>query len=313
MLTVANNPDITAKHRHSALDFVPPRLDCARTIRDLVESSGLVGNDLNFANMFLLRNKHSITISLRDGMLYRHYAGTRLAGYAFPLGTGNIHTAIENVLRDAKSRNRPPLFCLLTAEQTATLETLYPGRYRFVADRGSADYLYSRTRLANLAGRDFHRKRNFMTRFEKTYPQWRFVPLTTENLPEALTVARRWFQHCNEKGDPELVAERLAIDAATENFAPLALSGGIVYIKDVPCAMCIGSQTNRFVYDVHFEKVVPEVPLAHVVVVRETARLLPWVRLINREEDLNLPGLRDSKLSWFPESILLKYSATPIE
>lgn len=305
------------------LHFESPKLDDANAVRDIVRRSGLCGNDLNFVNLYLHRNKHQITICVRNGILFRHYNGKRLHGYSFPIGpypTGPCPTdnndpsdAVTAIEEDAAERGRPLDFCLMTEDQRKTLERIRPGKFRFLADRGDADYLYLRDRLASLSGRKFHRKRNAVSRFNKDHSDRQFIPMTDKNVNDALTVANRWFQSRNDSDDPVLRSERDAVIEAALHFSALGLIGGLLYVDGIPAAMSIVSQTTDDVFDVHFEKSVPEWPFAYSVICHETARLLSSARLINREEDLNLPSLRTAKLSWFPAAILWKFQSRPIQ
>lgn len=295
------------------LPFAPPRLSDAWTVRAVVRASGLYGNDLNFANLFLLSRKHRITIALDGRFLFRRYEGDRRRGYAFPVGVGDLAEAVRLVEEDAQARGEPCAFILMTGKQTETLESIRPGKYRFSAVRGDADYLYARDALASLAGRRFHRKRNAVKRFEHDYPDWRFEPLSESNGACALAAAERWFEQNGRLADPELAAEREAIQTAVRLIAPLELTGGVLFVGGEPFAAAILSATLPDVYDVHFEKAASRHPGGYAAICRETARALPAARRINREEDLNLPGLRESKQSWFPEEILLKFTADPNE
>ena len=292
------------------LNFTDPQPCDADYVRCCVEEGSARACELSFANMFLLRKKYGIMIVVQDGFLFRYYCGNkRLSGYGFPIGQGNPDAAVQAIFTDAAERNRVPSFCLLSSEQKEYLARFYPDRFEFKTDRGDADYLYLQDDLFRLVGRSWHRKRNFITRFEKKYPNWRFVPIRSENRQDALDVERIWFQEHDGSSDADLLLELGTIQESLQYFDELRLCGGIIYINDRPCAMGIASGITREVGDIHYEKAIGEYRDAYPLLNREMARLLVGYHFINFEEDLNISGLRTAKMSYFPKILLEKSTA----
>ena len=73
--------------------------------------------------------------------------------------------------------------------------------------------------------------------------------------------------------------------------------------------MTIGSEINDSVLDIHFEKAL-DVDGAYAMINNEFAKANEKYIQFNREEDLGIEGLRKSKLSYNPDKILMKYTAT---
>ena len=293
------------------LPLESPRLTDATLVRAAVERSGLAGNELNFANVFLLREKHRTTIAFRDGFFFRHYDGRRLAGYGFPIGEGDVEKALRAILDDAESRGRAPKIALATRTQAATLRRLFPGKFRFTCDRGDADYLYSTERLAGLTGRRMHRKRNAIKRFEKERPGVRVAPLTVENLNAAALIAERWRENRPDADSPELAAETRALETAFRFFRELNLLGCLVLDGGEPLGFAALSTTSATVCNEHFEKATPDGAASYPLLCRAASQLAfeRGARWLNREEDLNSQGLRAAKSAWFPEILLAKFNA----
>lgn len=300
--------------KETRLPFLPPLLDDASRVRDAVERAGLAGNELNFANVFLLQEKHRTTVAFRNGFFFRHYDGQRLAGYGFPIGDGNendVASALRAIFDDAESRGRAPRICLATRTQAATLRRLFPGKFRFSCDRGDADYLYSTERLAELTGRRMHRKRNAIKRFEKERSALRVEALSVGNLDAAKGVAERWRVERPDADSPELAAETRALERAFEAFEELKLFGTLVLDGDDPLGFALLSATSKLVCNEHFEKATPDGIASYPFLCRSAARLAleRGARWLNREEDLNSQGLRSAKSAWFPEILLAKFNA----
>lgn len=293
------------------MPLAPPLLEDASLVRAAVERSGLAGNELNFANVFLLQEKHRTTIAFRDGFFFRHYDGQRLAGYGFPIGEGDVETALRAILDDAESRGRAPKIALATRTQAATLRRLFPGKFRFSCDRGDADYLYSTERLAGLIGRRMHRKRNAVKRFETERPDVCVAPLNVENLDAAALIAERWRANRPDADSPELAAETRALETAFRFFDALNLFGRLVLDGDEPLGFALLSATSNLVCDEHFEKATPDGAASYPLLCRAASQLAleRGARWLNREEDLNSQGLRTAKSAWFPEILLAKFNA----
>lgn len=293
------------------LPLAPPLLEDAPLVRAAVERSGLAGNELNFANVFLLQEKHRTTIAFRNGFFFRHYGGQRLAGYGFPIGDGDVEKALRAIFDDAESRGRAPKIALATRTQAATLRRLFPGKFRFSCDRGDADYLYSTERLAGLTGRRMHRKRNAIKRFERERPDLRVAPLTVENLDAAALVAERWRANRPDADSPELAAESRALETAFRFFRELNIGGRLILDGDEPLGFAALSATSATVCNEHFEKATPDGAASYPLLCRAASQLAleRGARWLNREEDLNSQGLRTAKSAWFPEILLAKFNA----
>lgn len=291
------------------LHFAVPSLADAPRVRECARHA--LSSDLSFANIYLLQEKYGTTIAFNGGFLFRHFSGSgRLSGYAFPCGEGDVRQAIELIRRDAAARHREARFCLLTPEQAALLRDICPDAYDYRTDRGDADYLYEQPQLATLPGAAYHGKRNHIAQFEREH-KWHFETITDENVQDALAVAQAWLSGVPEPS-PALQHEARSLRNALRLHRSLELFGGVLYAENTPAAMCLGSFISPGVADIHYEKCTPECKKAYPLINREMARALEHCRLINREEDLNQPGLRQAKLSYHPALVLEKFTAIPL-
>lgn len=294
------------------LPFAPPGPADVPWLLECTQRS--LGSDCAAANIILLQEKYHTTVAACDGFLFRHYdQNSRLHGYAFPTGEGDVEQAIHRIRKDAIARDRELRFCLLTAQQCDLLQQVCPGEFRFTSDRGDADYLYRRDLLAELPGTPYHAKRNHISRFTRDVPEWSVRPLGSDTTADALHIAEAWLA-AEDGNSPALRHELRAITRALELIGPLQLFGLILFAGSKPAGMAIGSLISPQVADVHYEKCTPEFRGAYPLLNREFARALSpdHCTLINREEDLNSPGLRKAKLSYHPELILEKHSALPV-
>ncbi len=172
-------------------------------------------------------------------------------------------------------------------------------------DRNNADYLYLREKLASLAGKSLHKKRNLANNFENTYT-CTIKPLDISTAADAGDVLDEW-QKTRPEGLPtdyEQCFSALSILAFTEQQ-----HGWIVYADSKPVAWALGEYIAKGkMFVVHFEKGLDNYKGVYQYVNRATAQSLPdSVVYINREQDLGDEGLRQAKMTYRPIGFVTKY------
>jgi hypothetical protein len=180
-------------------------------------------------------------------------------------------------------------------------------------DRGGANYVYLARDLAELPGGRYAKKRNLIAQFAALHPSWEATPLDVScgALCRDVLLA---VAHCDgvAADDPSLRDELQALDLTMARFDELEQSGLVIRIDGRPVAFSIFERQNLDTAVVHFEKALRTVKGLYQVINRETARMIAAAgyHLINREEDLNHPGLRQAKLSYFPLEIYPVFDLT---
>ena len=102
--------------------------------------------------------------------------------------------------------------------------------------------------------------------------------------------------------------ETAVIRCALENYVPLGLRAAVIKTEGEIAAFTLGDMLSAQHALILFEKALPQYNGLFQLINREAAaRLFKDTLLLNRGEDLDLPGLRQSKLSYKPEYILEKY------
>ena len=327
------------------INFKTPELSDRAVVANAVADSGYTGSDASFANIYLLRQKYGTQIALQEGFLFRYYNGQgSRRGYAFPLGSGEPQAALALIVEDARESGRLLEFCLVDEPRAQILREYFKTAgsndaeppLHFTENRGDSDYIYSAESLAILAGNQYKKKRNHVSRFNRTYSNYEIRPLTPENFADALTVEKSWLNietlgessdtdcectcECREaawaersEDEKSRLSEYCAIREALENFDALGMKGAVLYVGGVPAGMTMASEILPGVWDTHFEKVIDEYAVngGYAITNKLFAKKL-WAtgaHLINREEDINIEGLRKAKLSYYPQTILDKTHA----
>ena len=319
------------------INFKAPELSDRVAVANAVADSGYTGSDASFANIFLLRQKYGTQIALQDGFLFRYYNGQgSRRGYTFPLGTGEPQASLKLIAEDARESGRPLKFCLVDEPRAQILRENFDTLY-FEENRGDSDYIYSAEGLATLAGNQYRKKRNHISRFNRTYLDYEIRPLTPSNFDDALAVEKSWLkvESLGESGDSDCEctcecreaawaersedeksrhAEYCAIVEALENFDKLGLNGAVLYVEGKPVGMTMASEIVPGAWDIHFEKVIDEYAEngGYAIINKLFAERLvaAGAKFINREEDINIEGLRKAKLSYYPQTILDKTHVT---
>lgn len=345
------------------LQFKSPELSDCEAVCKAVGEASYAGSDASFGNIYLLRKKYGTEIAFENGTLFRYYNGKgSRRGYTFPLSgvlqmsevshddyaggfEANENTRFSEekfcqiadqlllIEQHAAENNRPLEFCLVTDEQLKILQQFYGDRLVIEENRGDSDYIYSAESLATLEGKDYRKKRNHLSRFNRTYSDYELRPITAENSAEALDVEKLWLI---ESGTIEIAKENVAnpcvddasaecsedkksrcaeFDAIAEalyRMDALGFRGAILYVNGNPVGMTMATEISSGVWDVHFEKVIGEYAEngGYTAINKLFAESLGGVGLINREEDINIEGLRKAKLSYYPLVILHKYHVT---
>ena len=125
-----------------------------------------------------------------------------------------------------------------------------------------------------------------------------------------MALEREWRKTREEQHTSEQNAEQRAMLRAFEHFDELGLMGGCIHVGDRLAAFTYGSALNDHTFDTHVEKADTEFDGAFTIINKLFAQHLPErFTLINREEDMGIDGLRQSKLSYHPAFLQHKFTA----
>lgn len=266
------------------------------------------GSEYSFANLLLWGEQH---VAVADGtpLFFSRFGSWN--SYLFPL-SGSLPELVELLRNDARQRGIPLVLFGLSAEETARLETVFPGQFTFRPERDSFDYVYDIERLTELRGKKLQAKRNHCNRFEADFPEWRVLPLTRELLPRCRAFTEAWYRsHYTHNQD--FSGERRAISTAFDHFDELHMEGIALETSEGVVAFSMGNRIREDTFDVNFEKARADINGAYPMVNREFARCIhekyPQIRFLNREDDMGIAGLRQAKESYFPDILLEKFIA----
>ena len=294
--------------------FKPITLEDKNVITSFTCESQLLNCDFAFANMCSWRFLYDSAYTVVDGfLLIRFYVeddGRKRVAYMFPVGKGDLRNAIVRLEKDAHANGFSLMLLGLTPQSRNNVEVLFPGQFTFTPERDYFDYVYLREDLVTLSGKKYQPKRNHINKFKKQY-DYTYLPITPDLAPQCMELERIWRKTNNRKNDQKnLSLEQHSMVFALQHFYELGLLGGVIAVDGKIVAFSYGSPINHFTFGVHVEKADVRYDGIFSVINQEFSSRIPEQYIyINREEDLGLPGLRKSKLSYYPAILLEKNAA----
>ena len=182
-----------------------------------------------------------------------------------------------------------------------------PQSVQLKEERGSWDYVYLASDLAELKGNRFHRKRNHYNQFLKLY-NWEYKTMTVADVDAVLAMQEEWVQWREDSSSPSLIAENKAVVRVLSNWEKLPnLTGGLIYIDGNLRAYTVGEPLGSEMVVIHFEKACTEYRgLYQAINSMFVQNECSAYKFINREQDLDDPGLRKAKESYNPVDYIKK-------
>jgi hypothetical protein len=289
-------------------EFKPIELEDRDVIRKILDRYQPQTSEWTFTNLFIWRSHYGFEWSVHgDWLLVLCRTDTSGFFALQPIGPSSrleVVRKLLNFLQDEKSEREPRIEradqVLASEIQEATGLIIQPTRDHF-------DYVYRSEDLIGLAGRNYHSKRNHISKFRRSHA-FTYAPLSSDHVKGCLDLAEGWcqFRRCEE--DMNLLDEWEAVREALKHFGVLNMQGGVILIENKVQAFALGELLNRETAVVHIEKANPEIPELYAVINQQFCAN-PWrnVTFVNREQDLGEPGLRKAKLSYHPDHLVEKF------
>ena len=215
--------------------------------------------------------------------------------------------ALEALMEYCRERECPFRLYNVTEEHFAQLDGWFPGRFEIQYNRDAADYVYETEKLAALAGKKLHGKRNHINKFKNLYPDWTYESLNESNVEECFQMALKWRNQNGCDDDAEKNAEMCVTLNSLRLYKELGLKGGVLKIGSRIVAFSVGEPLCSDTFVVHIEKAFPDVEGAYPMINQQFVQHECMDYLyVNREEDTGAEGLRKAKLSYRPVFLVNK-------
>ncbi|UCF50727.1 MAG: DUF2156 domain-containing protein [Thermoplasmatales archaeon] len=215
----------------------------------------------------------------------------------------------DQVLMLAKEQDTEYPLGVIDSKTKEWLLKNYPN-LEFIPKREYYDYVYLASNLAELPGSAYSKIRNRVNKFKRNY-SYSVENISKENMSEIQEFLKRWCLWKDCESDPLLENEKKAILYSMNHYFELGLSGILIRIEDAIEAIAVFEAMDKDTAVVHYEKGSPDFDGIYKIVNQETAKILQKdFKFINRESDMDLPGLRKAKMSYRPHYMIEIFNVT---
>lgn len=168
------------------------------------------------------------------------------------------------------------------------------------------DYVYLTQDLASLRGNKYAKKRNLIHQFDREYLSKHDVTIekiTCKTARECMDFLEEWcrIRDCGIEQDEDLSCEKQAVLHTFEYIDILDVESLLVRLDGTVSAFSVTACLTDDMGVLHFQKAYPHILGLYQFLDNLCAReLFKGYTYINKESDMNLPGLSKSKRSYYP-------------
>ena len=294
------------------LDFLPLTLNDIPRLRPFFLHSNNRLCDTTLGTAFLWRNMYHTQYAIHGESLYFKvdYPGLGET-FTLPLG-GSRQEHYRQIAFYCCRRDIPVSFYPVPAEELEELQNFFPNSAA-IPNRDTADYLYQAEDLKYFRGKKLSGQRNHVNRFLKTYGNWSFRTIQEEDIPSLKQFLARYADRY-QKAAPTFHEDIAKTLEALDNYRLYDFLGGVLLADGQIAGFSLSEVLGDTMYT-HIEKADRDFPGSYQMLVSQAAQSFagPQVQFINREDDTGDAGLRTSKLSYHPVSLLDKYTVTIVD
>jgi hypothetical protein len=267
-----------------------------------------------FQTLYLWREFSGLTFDIKDDFLYMFECN--FANTAFmPYGRGDLEKAMFNLEEYCSNVTKTPRLYCVSEEDKVKLQEIFPGKYEYRNMHGFAEYVYLQENLANLNGKKYSKKRNHINKFDRHYEGiFEYVNIGASDMEEIERVMEIWCEKQDCGPEKPSSHEKKAVLELLSGVGGIEYRGGAIRINGIIEAFAIGSRIAEDMAVVIFEKADTEFEGIYAKL-NQLYSANEWgdVKYINRQEDMDKPGLRKSKNSYYPEFMVNNYVVTKKE
>lgn len=284
------------------LEFKRPELEDKEIITSYFDKAPSRSCERTFVNVYLWSRHYKVKYAVIENALVFCSEDEDEIAFSYPAGeAADVKKALEFLMAYCKERECPFILYNVTPTMFAQLEGWYPDRFTVEYNRDYADYVYESEKLATLAGKKLHAKRNHINKFKSLYENWTYEELNEDNVEDCFQMALKWRNQNGCEEDAEKNAEMCVTLNSLRLYKELDLKGGVLKIDGNIVAFTVGEPLCDDTFVVHIEKAFPDVEGAYPMINQQFVQHeCTDYQYVNREEDTGAEGLRKAKLSYRP-------------
>lgn len=277
-------------------------------IKQFLNNEGEFSCENTFVNLLVWQKAYSNCFKILDKCFLLYSKSDTVYRYRLPF-CDDFENGFLNIIEH--NNGRLPIIWAQEGAKFEKFKSIYGDKYSFEEVRDAFDYIYNVEDLVNLSGKKYHSKRNHIAKFSKQF-NWEYKTIDKTIIPLVLKCAQKWYHENAERMDKYMRVEQEAVNTILNNMEILATKGGAILVNGEVVAFTLGSPINDEIFDIHIEKALNDYSEAYTVINREFLKNeLQNFKLVNREDDMGLEGLRKAKLSYKPTILLKKYLCKP--
>ncbi len=292
------------------MNFKPLEIEDRRIFKEWLTKYPPEASEMTFTNLFMWRVRYEPLWAVEEDVLFvilkngaEDYFG--LTPLGMNMKGDHLRTLFDH-LAGLSSKPRIARTSKSFVEKLAIRD-----EYEVIPDRDNNDYVYLTDNLIKLPGNKYHKKKNHVNRFKKSY-EFEYKTFDEEVIESALSLQEDWCEFRNCQDNPDLSDEHRAIYIALTHFDLLELKGGAILIDGKVEAFSFGEMLNPDTAVIHIEKANPRINGLYAVMNQTfCAEVWAGVKYVNREQDLGLDGLRQAKESYYPDHMVEKFTIIP--
>lgn len=287
------------------LNFEPIEIGRHEDYRKRYEQSQVPSSDYTFINLWGWAKEYHLEWAWTDQLTWIRQNKPEIRYWA-PMGDWlNVDwaEALSQLPKDAKNFIRVPEKLILIWREKL------PFALKNKETRGQWDYLYDVDELIQLKGNRFHKKKNLVNQFKKKY-DYRYLSYSEEMIERALFLQADWCEWKDCESNETLAMEnRVIARVLTQSSNIGQLTGGALLVGNHLVSYTIAEVVFDRYLIIHFEKGDPEYKGSYQAInqmfLEQSGQ--GYYR-VNREQDIDDPGLRRAKLSYNPVDFIRKDS-----
>ena len=281
----------------------PITLDLMEAVNTIRVSCGHETASHSFPSLFLWQRDLSLSVCLRENAFSVRSGFRAGENWFFPCGPAEAALElVQEIVREYPDVR----FLYLRDEDKTLLQSVMPGFFRFEETGDASEYLFDRDLYMRMPGKAYEDIRWSINRLKRGHIL-ESTPLCRETATVALEILNHWNNRHESCFFPP---DRNTNSLLMQHFEALGLDGILVSVDGQPTSLAAGFPLSGRSYDIAFSKMLSPVRGLQYFTRRELIRKLPArFTIINGEEDLGLPGLRESKLQERPVGKIRMYNA----
>jgi hypothetical protein len=285
------------------LSFRPLALADGPALTRALRESSQKASDYTFVNLWAWQEDRRYEVAFADGLVWLRQTHPQERLWS-PLGSWQRDDWKELLTKHfphgASFHRVPEKDALILADRLGPQVSLDE-------ERDQWEYLYLVEELVSLRGNRFHKKKNLLRQFLRSY-DWRYAELEPKCRRALLDLQEEWCRWKNCDDSPGLAAEKEAITRILRDWEHFpGLLGGALFVDDVMVAYTLAEEVGDTVV-IHFEKGLGDYKGVYQAInqifLEKSAGRFTYV---NREQDMGEEGLKKAKMSYNPVDFLKKH------